>query len=137
MYYENKRELCGWKFVLRNLRNTNVSVFLCLCVSVFSTCFPIRFSITYVSQQEISFAGELRLSRFTDNGLEYQGGRCHFRGRPMPTTNGVHVYNLKINPSENNLFSGPSLTIRWCLTIPLCMIVVMVVAVLVCVRVCL
>ena len=56
------------------------------------------------------------VSSFKDNGLEYQRGRCSFSGQSMPTTDGDHVYNLKIDPGQspngNNLFAGPRLTIR-------------------------
>ena len=53
----------------------------------------------------------MALSSFTDNGLEYQRGRCSFSGQSMPTTDGVHVYNLRIDPGENP-FVGQRLTIR-------------------------
>ena len=84
---------------------------VCLSISVY---LPNWFSLMVVFQQETSLTGVMVLSQFTDV-FAYQRGKCTFSGQSMPTTDG-DVYNLRINPAENlagnNLFAGPSLTIR-------------------------
>ena len=101
-------------------------VCLSMCVSVYKLCpsvslrvpiyLPICFSVLCVFQQQTSFTGVMPLSSFTVNGLQYYKGRCSFSGQSMPTTDGVHVYNLRVDPGENwngnNLFAGPRLAIR-------------------------
>ena len=78
-----------------------VRVHICPFVSLYCNVF----------QQQTSINGVMALSRFTDNGLQYQRGLCSFSGQSMPTTDGDHVYNLRINRGEN-LFAGQRLTIR-------------------------
>ena len=79
----------------------SVCLYICPSVSLYCDVF----------QQQTSFSGTMLLSRFTDNGLQYQRGRCSFSGQSMPTIDGDHVYNLRINRGEN-LFAGQRLTIR-------------------------
>ena len=81
--------------------DASVHVYICLSVSLYCN----------VLQQQTSFTGAMLLSRFTVNGLQYQRGRCSFSGQSMPTTDGDHVYNLRIDPGENP-FAGQRLTIR-------------------------
>ena len=83
-----------------------VSIYLPICFTLYCTVF----------QQQTDFTGVMATPRFTDNRLYYYKGKCSFSGQPMPTADGDHVYNLKIDPGQspngNNLFAGPRLTIR-------------------------
>ena len=71
-------------------RMRRVRVYICPSVCLYCNVF----------QQQTSFYGAMPMSSFTDNGLQYQRGRCSFSGQSMPTTDGDHVYNLRIDPGE-------------------------------------